>query len=310
MFEGSSGDGGRGSLGNHSNAVVLRRVADVDGSNRVHRDPRRPAEDGRRRRPAVASEAVGPGPGYRVNGPGGGRDRPDSVVAIVRDPQVAVRVDVEAGRRVEFRQRGRPAIAAEAVIPVTGDGGDDARRRCDDPDAILRIGGEVQVAGRVQHQGRHVADDRLRRGGSVADVAPGNAGAARHRRDDARRAHLADGRIVAVGKVEVPRASNTRAYGALSCGSGRGAAVAAIPATPVPATVETIPVIASILRIRLLSPSETYRVPNGSKASPRPRATDVAVAARPSPVEARYASARDRRDDRRLAVDPADAVVA
>src|SRR5262249_48385764 len=104
---------------------VVDGIGDVNRAEWINGQPRRLKEAGLCGRDAVAVV-----PGLTVAGDGGDdavrSDLPDAVIPRVSDVDAPVRAGRNAARRTQPRLGGRPAVAVEAVLPVSRKGGDDS----------------------------------------------------------------------------------------------------------------------------------------------------------------------------------------
>ena len=83
---------------------------------------------------------------------GGGVDLADAVVVGVGDVEVSGRIDGERGGRIQGRGGGEASVAAVALDPVAGDGGDDAAGAYF-PDNVVPGLSEVEIAIGVEGDG-------------------------------------------------------------------------------------------------------------------------------------------------------------
>ena len=230
-------DPGRGV---HLADAVVANVRDVEVVVAIQRNPSGKVERRRSGRAAVAVVADPSRAGEDGDDPGRGVHLADAVVFNVRDVEVVVAIQRNPRGSVERRRCGRAAVAAVAVRPRAGEGGDDPGRGVHLADAVVVSVRDVEVAVAVQRNPRGSVE--LRRSGRAA-VAAVRPRAGEGGDDPGRGVHLADAVVARVRDVEVSSPSNV-----LSPASGR-AAVAAIGPSPL---VEMIPVEASTLRMRWL----------------------------------------------------------
>src|SRR5262249_62041538 len=118
-------------------------------------------------------DAVAVVPGRPVAGDGGEdavrRALPNAVITRVSDVDAPVRAARNAARKTQPRLGGRPAVAVEAVLPVSRKGGDDSRCVHTPHNAAGGIG-DVDVALAVNGHALGSVNLGLRRGPAVATV--------------------------------------------------------------------------------------------------------------------------------------------
>ena len=95
------------------------------------------------------------------------------VVLLVRDVQVAGRVECHAARQVELRLHRRHAVGRRTERAVPDDRRDRSARRVEPPDARVPAVGDDDVAGAVDDDVARRDQHRLRAGATVTDAAPG-----------------------------------------------------------------------------------------------------------------------------------------
>src|SRR5205823_402428 len=110
--------------GDFPNSVVVR-VRDIEIPARIQRNTGWVVETRVRRGTAIAREAVDAIARHGRDDPRRGSDLANSVVAVVRDVEIAARIQRDTGWAVDARARRRTAIAREAKGAV-------ARHRRDD----------------------------------------------------------------------------------------------------------------------------------------------------------------------------------
>ena len=206
--------------------TIVPRVCDVDAARRVDGDAVRVIERRAGARAAVAEETRRAGARDRGDDASARDPEAHAMVVPVRDVDVSLRVDGDAGRVVERRARAHAAVAAETPCPGARDRGDDARAR--DPQAHAMVVGvsDVDVARRVDCNAYWIVECRARARAAVA--AEVLCSGARDRGDDARaRDPQAHAIVVGVRDVDVARRVNGDALRIAERGARARAAVAA-----------------------------------------------------------------------------------
>src|SRR5437773_4025971 len=128
-------------------------------------------------------------------------DLANSVVTLVRDVQIAARIQRAPVRVVETRARRRTAIAREGVNAIARHRRDDPRRRVDLANAVVVLVRDVEVAACIQRHSGWAVEARARRRAAIAQ----GAATTRYGRDDPRRGgDFANSVVVRVHDIEIP----------------------------------------------------------------------------------------------------------
>src|SRR2546426_4094704 len=129
-------------------------------------------------------------------------DLANSVVTLVRDVQIAARIQRDPVWVIETRARRRTAIAREGGAAIARHGGDDPRRRGDPANSVVALVRDVDIAARIHRDTVRVVEARARRRTALARGA--GAAIARHGSDDPRRrSDLANSLVAKVRDVEI-----------------------------------------------------------------------------------------------------------
>src|SRR2546428_2509117 len=129
-------------------------------------------------------------------------DLANSVVTLVRDVQIAARIQRDPVWVVETRARRRTAIAREGGAAIARHGGDDPRRCGDPANSVVALVRDVDIAARIHRNTVWVVEARARRRTAIARE--GGAAIACHGGDGPRRGiDLADAVVFLVRDVEV-----------------------------------------------------------------------------------------------------------
>src|SRR5438445_575069 len=129
---------------------VVAIFRDVEIPARIQRDTEWAVEARARRRPAIAREATAATARHGRDDPRRRSNLANSVVAIVRDVEIAARIQRDASWLVEARACRRPAIAPEAIVAIARHGRDDPCRRSDLANSVVILVRDVEIAARIQ----------------------------------------------------------------------------------------------------------------------------------------------------------------
>src|SRR5439155_347472 len=173
--------GAQGMKNDLANSVVTL-VRDVQIAARIQRDPVWVVETRARRRTAIAREGWAAIARHGGDDPRRCSDPANSVVALVRDVEIAARIQRDTDWVVEARARRRTAIAREAVEAIARHGRDDPRRRSDLANAVVALVRDVEIAACIQRDTDWAVEARARR--RIAIAREGGAAIARHGGDD------------------------------------------------------------------------------------------------------------------------------
>src|SRR2546425_395181 len=111
-------------------------------------------------------------------------DLANSLVALVRDIQIAARIQRNTGWVVEARACRRTAIAREGGAAIARHGGDDPRRRSDLANSLVVLVRDVEVAACIQRHAGWEVEARARRRTAISREGANTI--ARHGGDDLR----------------------------------------------------------------------------------------------------------------------------
>ena len=218
-----AGDRGDNPVGRHPADAEVALVSDVEDARRVESDAVRDAQPSAGGGVAVAAEAG-------VAGAGDGRDDPvgrhlaDAEVALVRDVEVARRVEGDVVREVQLGGGGGALVATKAGNTGAGKRGDDPVGR-HPADAVVRGVGDEEIArGVYGDAGRGLELGGSRQAAVATEAGPTGAGDGRD--DPGVGRHPADAVVVGVGDEEVARGVHGDAGRGLELGGGRQAVVA------------------------------------------------------------------------------------
>ena len=245
QFIGAARDGRDDSAGHPFAHAVVLRVGDIDVARRIHGQPLRPAELSAGSRAAVTRGARGAG--ARENGDHAvGRHAAHHVVERVGDIDVTGAIHRHAQRRVELSAGSRAAIAGPADPAVSCHGGNGGARQL--AHAVIQRVGEIQVAARIH---RHAGGQAEPRGGRGRAIAGEPLHAVAHRgRDIAFGIDLPNPVAAHFGHKNIAAAIHGHAEWG-DHGDLDGYAIAEARWPPLPATVETVPSIATLRMVAL-----------------------------------------------------------
>src|SRR5205814_1133003 len=125
-------------------------LRDVQVAARLQGDPVWVVKTRASRRTAIAREGGAAIARHGGDDPRRCGDPANSVVALVRDVDIAARIQRDTVWVVEARARRRTAIAREAGAAIARHGGDDPRRRSDPANAVVALVRDVEIAARIQ----------------------------------------------------------------------------------------------------------------------------------------------------------------
>ena len=125
---------------------LVAKVRDVEIPACIQRDAVRVAEARARRRTAVAGEGVNTIARHRRDDPCCRGNLANSVVGVLRDVEIAARIQRDTGWAIEARLCRGTAIAREAKDAVTRHRGDDPRRRSDLANSLVAKVRDVEIA--------------------------------------------------------------------------------------------------------------------------------------------------------------------
>src|SRR6266480_7473517 len=192
--------GAQGMKNDLANSVVSL-VRDVQIAARIQRDPVWVVETRARRRTAIAREGGAAIARHGGDDPRRRGDPANSVVALVRDVDIAVRIQRDTIRVVEARARRRTTVAREGGAAIARHGGDDSRRRIDLANAVVVLVRNIEVATCIQRHSSWVVEARARRRAAIAQ----GAATTGYGRDDPRRGgDFANSAVVRVRDIEIP----------------------------------------------------------------------------------------------------------
>src|SRR5439155_95226 len=103
-----------------------------------------------RRRTAIAQEGVEAIAHHGGDDPRRRSDLANAVVALVRDVQIAARIQRDTDWAVKARARRRTAIAREVGAAIARHRGDDPCRGLDFANSMVAVVRDVQIAARIQ----------------------------------------------------------------------------------------------------------------------------------------------------------------